>query len=201
MLRPGTAQLADEFLLERVASHDEAALETLYRTNADAILRFIYRRVGEQFEDAEEITQDTFVSAVSMARTFRGDCSLYTWLCGIAKLRIVDYYRKRGREKRIPEAMITEFSEGTTEALAAMNRGELSVEDALDRISTRSLVDAMMASLSNDEREVLVLRYVEELSIREISLLVRRSAKGVESLLTRAKRKQREAAIRFFGEA
>src|SRR5689334_15267353 len=108
---PSTAEHSEQSLVLSVASGNEAAAEELFRTYGDPVLRFVYRRVGEQMEDAEEVTLDTFGSAVKLAGTFDPRFLVFTWLCGIAKLRIIDFYRKAGRDKRVPQHLQTSLQD------------------------------------------------------------------------------------------
>lgn len=170
-------------LLAAVALGDEAAVDKLFRLHGEAVMRFVYRRVEESFEDAQEVTLDTFVSALKLAGGFDPRSSVLTWLCGIAKLRIIDFYRKRDRGKRVPASMTVLLDEQAT--------GTASLEHILDNVEASRVVDAMLNALTDDEREAILLRYADGLSVREASVLMNRSEKGVESLLTRAKAKAR----------
>jgi RNA polymerase sigma factor (sigma-70 family) len=69
--------------------------------------------------------------------------------------------------------------------------GTASLEHILDHVEASRVVDAMLNDLTDDEREAILLRYADGLSVREASVLMNRSEKGVESLLTRAKTKAR----------
>jgi RNA polymerase sigma-70 factor, ECF subfamily len=189
------SQLKEGALVDRVAHGDEQAVRLLYETYADRVFRFVYRRVSECYEDAEEVTQDAFVTAASCAATFDGSCTVLTWLCGIAKVRIADHYRRQGRRKRVPPGQLARFEDDAP--AAGGDRGALSLENLPDRLDMDRLVVRLMASLRDDEREVLLLRYVEEFSIREMAVLMNRSEKAVESLLMRAKKKAARAALRW----
>ena len=72
---------SESSLIERVAGGQASAVEDFLRLYGSAVFRFVYRRVGERHEDAEDLTQDTFLAAVSLADTFDGSCSVMTWLC------------------------------------------------------------------------------------------------------------------------
>lgn len=180
----------DASLVRAVGRREAAAVEALYRTHADAIFRFVYRRLGNRYEDAEEVTQDTFLSALKLARGFRGDSSAFTWLCGIAKLRITDYYRRQARAKRVPPGLLSSLD--GDEPIASLPDPSPSLDELVDQTSAAQVLDRMMSLLTDDEREVLLLRYEQQLPVREIGLLMRRTEKAVESLLTRAKRRLRE---------
>ena len=189
------SQLNEGALVDRVARGDEQAVTLLYETYADRIFRFVYRRMAGCYEDAEEITQDAFVAAACCAATFDGSCTVLTWLCGIARVRIADHYRRQGRRKRVPPGKLLRL--GTDAAPGEETAGGFGPEDVPDRLDLGRLVERAMASLRDDEREVLLLRYVEEFSVREIALLMERTEKAVESLLMRAKKKAARAAARW----
>ena len=180
-------------LVRRVAQGEEAALATLYRTYFKDLLRFVYRRVGENYEDAEEITQDVFLLAVARAHTYQGRGPVLRWLYGIAKNRISDFYRQQGREKRIPPEKMVSWDEETLRAFQEWEREISTEEEVIDRLDGARLVDVMMASLTEDEREALLLRYVEDLSVREVAVLMERTEKAIDSLVTRAKKKAAQA--------
>jgi RNA polymerase sigma factor (sigma-70 family) len=78
--------------------------------------------------------------------------------------------------------------------------GQRGLEEVLDRILASEVVDAALSRLTDDEREALLLRYVEGFSVREIAGLMKRTDKGVESLLMRAKAKPRDFLLRMLGE-
>ena len=185
-----TAEHSERSLVYLVASGDETAAGELFRIYGEPVLRFVYRRVADQMEDAEEVTLDTFRSAVKLAGTYDPRSSVFTWLCGIAKLRIIDFYRKAGRDKRMPAHMQTSL-----DALGDL-RGQ-TLDHVLDRIETERIVDELLSGLSADERDVLLLRYVEQFSVREIARLTKRSEKGVEGLLSRAKNKPKALLARW----
>jgi RNA polymerase sigma-70 factor (ECF subfamily) len=194
--QPMTPDCGDISLIERVAHGDEEAVAVFYHCYADAVFRFVYRRVQERYEDAEEITQDAFLAAVACAATYDRSCAVLTWLCGIARLRITDFYRRQSRRRRIPPGRLFALDERTAggEGLVA---GAGGLDDVPARLDAARLLDQTLASLSDDEREALMMRYVEELSVRDIAALMRRTEKAVESLLMRAKKKAARAATRW----
>jgi RNA polymerase sigma-70 factor, ECF subfamily len=187
--------ISEAALVRRVASGDEEAVGRFHQDYADAVFRFIYRRVGDSYEDAQELTLDVFLVAVNYAGTFDDSHPVLTWLCGIAKVRIADFYRRQGRHKRIPPARLLSL-----DALSGPGGGGLPVVDAEDvpgRLEAARVVDQVMAALREEEREVLMLRYVDGFSVREIGLLMGRTEKAIESLLMRAKRKAAHVAERL----
>jgi RNA polymerase sigma-70 factor (ECF subfamily) len=171
-------------------------VEDLLRQHGDSVFRFIYRRSGERHEDAQDLTQETFLAAVALAGTYDGSCSVLTWLCSLAKLKVADHLRRQGRNKRAPESRKVEWSAVESAESSLLRVDSQTTESATDRLDAAAFLDGLTADLRDDERESLLLHYVEGFSIVEMAYLFKRSAKGVESLLTRAKRKCRETAAR-----
>jgi RNA polymerase sigma-70 factor (ECF subfamily) len=182
-------------LLRRVADGEEEAVARFYDAYADAVFRFVYRRAAASYEDAEEITQDTFLAAIACAATFDGSCAPLTWLCSLAKLRLADFFRRQSRRKRVPPGQLASL-DGELGELRGPPGGIPSPEEVPHRIDVARALDRALAALAEDEREVLLLRYVEQFSIHEIGLLMGRGDKAVESLLMRAKKKAARVAAR-----
>lgn len=187
-------------LVRRMARGDPDASEQFYRRHSQSVFRFVYRRIGESFEDAEEVTLDTFLSAMDMAPTFGGRSSVFVWLCGIAKLRLIDFHRRQSSSKRPSQhaqAALDEIDEILLEP--GRSPGE-AVDALLERMLASQVMDAALSRLNDDEREALLLRYVEGLSTREIAQLMKRTERAVESLVLRAKAKPRDFLMRALGE-
>ncbi len=83
--------------------NDNRDFSLIYRENAVYIYRFLLK-LGCSPEDAEDITQDTFVKALLNIRTFRGDSSLTSWLCQIAKNTYYTHKKRYRHEKPLDEA-------------------------------------------------------------------------------------------------
>lgn len=184
-----SADAKSKEFLAQVAARDEVAVARFYRTYADAVFRFICRRINAPREDAEELTLDTFLSAIQLARTFEGRSSIFVWLCGIAKMRIARYHRDHSRLKQIPPDRLVYQDE---ETLRLFQEAAVSVnfpEQILERTEAQQIVRVMMNALSEDEREALLLHYVEQMSVAEVGEILHRSEKAVRNLLTRAKQK------------
>jgi RNA polymerase sigma-70 factor, ECF subfamily len=89
------------------AQGDEACLQEVFRRSAPLIYTIAYRALGSS-TDGEEITQDVFVSAWRARATYQAEKgSLSGWLIGIARHRIVDRQRARGRDLRLVQAVTT----------------------------------------------------------------------------------------------
>jgi RNA polymerase sigma-70 factor (ECF subfamily) len=184
-----TSAARDELsLLRAISRGDEKAMEILYRTHADAIFKFAYRRLGENYEDSEEVVQDTFLSALDMVATFQGQSSVYTWLCGIARLRIIDQFRRQSRGKRAPRQSEVEMDE------ALPSESDLAALVA-DQIAAEAIVDRLTQVLTEDENEAFMMRHVDGFSTEEIATVLDRSLRATEGVLYRARQKLRAAVL------
>ena len=166
-----------------LAGEREAAA-SLFRGHVDALYQFVHWRVGADRAAAEDVVQDTFLTALQRLPTFDGRSSLHTWLCGIAKNRI-----RMARRKRRPVALADILEEADPEifdVLAEVESAELP-EWALEREETRALVGATLSSLPPDYRDALVQKYVDGLTVNEIAERAGRTPKATESRLTRAR--------------
>jgi RNA polymerase sigma-70 factor, ECF subfamily len=180
---------AERELVARVARGEEAATAELLRRFLDRVFRFVCPRVGYQEQDAEEVVQETFLSAVRLAPTFRGESSLFSWLCGIARKQVFYFHSNQRPERRGSPANTVSLDDEDVQLLqAALGAGPLE-QEIVEQLSVRELVEGILTALPEAEREALLLRYVEDLSVREIAGIMRRSEKAVESLLRRARQR------------
>jgi len=165
-------------LVKRLLRGSRSSLRTYYTRYSPRLMAFIGSRV-QSGEDAEEILHDTLLSALDSLAIFTGRSSLFTWLCGIARHEIADYYRRQKIRSvvfsRLP--FIEGFVSRALEPSAAMMREEYErgVKVALGRLMPHY-------------REILVLKYMDGMSVKEIAKRLGMSVKACESALTRARR-------------
>lgn len=171
------ATAAEQDLMRRLARRDPDAAAELVREYADMVYRFVYHQVGGIVEDAEDITQETFLAALQSAHRFRGDSRLRTWLFRIAAHKIADHRRSRYRH---PPALPLDEEHPVVGAAA-------SPPAFLEEAEVRDRVRAALLTLPPHYRTALVLRYVEEMPVAEMAQVMGRSPKSVESILVRAK--------------
>lgn len=167
--------------------------EQLFSSYYDRLYRFIYWRVPGDSEAAKDIAQDVFLLLAKhqanplTASSFRGESSAYTWLCAIARRRIIDRYRKNLRRVglwRFQRHSPNNPENGEDVTDNAMKTPE---ECYLER-ETRERVQNCLTSLPMDQRYALILKYMESFSEKEIARIFGKPVKTVESILYRAKR-------------
>ncbi|KAA0238973.1 MAG: sigma-70 family RNA polymerase sigma factor [Armatimonadetes bacterium] len=186
-------------LIHRLAAGDESAARELYVSHCDALFRFVRRRCSLSIEDAEEIVNDTFLAALELASGFELRCSVMTWLCSLARNRIVDHLRKVGAAKRIPDGEFVRIDDASRKALREVHDPNVSVEHIVERLDRVRLVQALLNSMTADQREAVTMRYVEEFSVPEIARIMNRTPNAVERLLERAKIGPRREMLKWLG--
>ena len=158
---------------------DDVAFRAWYDEALPHVFRYLYHRSGRDKDLAEELTQQTFVAAVRSHATFGGGESI-AWLVGIARHRLVDHFRGLERRERGLRRLLAERSQPTW-------IGSPEVDDELA---------TALAGLPAAQRAAIVLRYLDDLPVRDVARLLDRSEGAVESLLSRG----REALRRIYLE-
>lgn len=182
-----TPSVEDEEIIEKLKQGEPIAITTLYNNYFDRVYCMVFNRVGRDREAAQDVVQEIFLAASKAAKKFDARSTLYTWLYSIAYRKIADYYRRRERDiKRHNEAKTTYAME------VAQNSTETFAVDAADSEKMNRLVQETLSNLPVHYREVLLLKYVEELSVVEIGQVMNRSPKSVEGLLTRARKELKD---------
>ncbi|MCM1112887.1 MAG: RNA polymerase sigma factor [Muribaculum sp.] len=163
-------------------------LDDLYGEYAQMIYRFIYLKCHDK-ELAEDITQTTFLKAVTRIDSFRGACKLSTWLCQIAQNEYRNECRRRGRTQSYDE-----YVEHSGERAAAQ---EAYVPDVMiEKIIRKEQADrvrSLIHSLKEPYKEVFMLRVYGEYSFGEIGELFQKNDTWARVTYYRAKAKILEA--------
>lgn len=163
-------------LLAGAAAGDPGAVRRLLDEVAPVVYGFIYARVGANQAAAEDLLQETLFEAVRSARSFRGDSALSTWMCTIARRRLARYYEAERK------------AEVARSALRLVEAGE--VGDGTDQAAAFERQDEVLRALGRLpalHRQILVLKYLEEMSVQEIATQLGRSRVQVQSLLQRGR--------------
>jgi RNA polymerase sigma factor (sigma-70 family) len=171
--------LGDRFpsVLKAAQQGEPEALEGLYRALAPGVLGYLRGQCSAEPEDA---TSEVFVGMVRGIRSFRGgEREFRSWVFSIAHRRLLDARRRLARRRE--EAVDPEDLAGT---LAAASTGDAERE-AMDRLGTAWAV-SVVRSLTDDQRAVLLLRVVADLSVAEVAGVLGKSLGAVKTLQRRA---------------
>ncbi|MBN2713809.1 MAG: sigma-70 family RNA polymerase sigma factor [Planctomycetes bacterium] len=173
-------------LVRKVAEGDEDALEVFYNTYFPRLYRYIYYRVNRDHHHTEEVVNDTFVESLEKAGEYdmeRG--SVDSWLITISRNRIRSSNSLMGKAREYEKSW--SMVDGELESLFAdLDEGNLP-EAALEREELHQLVGAVMGSLSENYAKLLELKYMKDLTVRDIAALTQKTEKAIESQLTRAR--------------
>ena len=160
-------------LIERARQGDAEAVSALYQMYAQAIYRYVVYRVGDE-GDAEDLTAEVFLKMVEALPAYQPSGAPFeAWLYRIASARVIDFYRRRGRR---PQVELSEQLPGT---------GPLP-EERLYHKQEAAELRAALASLSPEHQNVLILRFVENRSHKEVAALLGKSEPAVRMIQHRA---------------
>ncbi len=159
---------------------DRAAFAGLVERRQRVILSFVYRFLPRvEWDDAEDLAQDVFLSAWKSAPSYRPQASVMTWLLRIARNTCLNH--QRARRLRRTESL----DDGRADAAAAPGSA---LDDADDAAAQCERIRAALGSLPHQQRAAVVLKYFHDLSYVEIADVLDTSVAGVESVLFRARR-------------
>lgn len=161
---------ADERLLIEAAQQDPARFADLYEINFERVYAYAVRRVRDRAE-AEDLTAEVFHQALANLKRFewRG-IPFAAWLFRIAANLISDRWQRSGRE-------ITD-----EETIDAAQVSPAEIEEVERRATLFKLVDTLPA----EQKNVVVLRFVEQKSIKEVARAIRKTEGAVKQLQFRA---------------
>jgi RNA polymerase sigma-70 factor, ECF subfamily len=185
------AQASDEELLTRSGAGDRRAFEGLVERHENALFRYALRLCGGERE-AEDALQDGLLAAWRGAATFRGEAAARTWL-----FQVVIHACRRGRRRKVGEP---ERHDEVTLAVDLAAAGPAPDERAAAREVTAAL-EAALAAMADDAREVLVLRDVEGLSGEETAAALGVGLAAMKSRLHRARLELKERVEALLGHA
>lgn len=141
--------------------------------HGDALFRFAIMRVSDQIA-AEDLVQDTFVAALKAKERFAGKSSERTWLTGILKHKILDYYRKSGRE--ISESTLSKEEDFSLDVLFRENGSwkipprdwESTPEKSVINAQLGEFIQFCIEQLPDVHRKLFIMREIDDLSTEEI---------------------------------
>lgn len=169
-------------IVERILDGDKDAFGILVERYQRQIFNMMYRSCNS-FEEAADLTQDSFLKAYSNLKQFDTTKSFFTWIYSIAINHARDYSRKQKRSITIADTDWNQVLE-TTQVDKTHERME-------DRIEIERLFK-MIRLLPLDYREAIILRYKEQMSFDEIAQIIGISTSGVKMRIHRGLIKLRE---------
>lgn len=171
------ARQVEAELVARAKAGDAEAFGEIYELNVDRIYRYVAYRVSGQAE-AEDLTEQVFLKAWEAIHRYedRG-LPFGAWLFRLAHNLVVDYYRTRRQD--VP---LDEYQEGDAGGILAQGDPQSDFEAKVEASELR----AALRQLGDDQRQVVLLRFVEGLSHAEVAAIVGKSEGATRALQHRA---------------
>lgn len=170
------SSFSDEYYIERVLHGDHSSYATLVERHKDMVFTIAYRILKNR-EDAEEISQDTFMKAYRSLRKFRKESKFSTWLYRIVYNLCVSQLRKNKKQ---------------TDSLDDEDK-YLDIEDTHNRMEQleeqdrKRYIDQAIQLLKSEGKTILTLYYQDELTVDEISDVTQLTHSNVKVRLHRAR--------------
>jgi len=180
---PAAPDTDEKDLIRRLCQGQKWACDTLVRAYQDRLLTIAYGLTLDR-EEAREIVQDVFMSAVKNIAGFRGDCGLYTWLRKITVNRCLNWKRKWKRRFRWHHTFLDAETQYLTREAAGASE---TPETRLREKQQEQILAATVQSLPEKIRVVFVLNTVEGLSYQAIAAELDIKEGTVSSRLHRAR--------------
>ncbi|OGG24096.1 hypothetical protein A3A79_02775 [Candidatus Gottesmanbacteria bacterium RIFCSPLOWO2_01_FULL_43_11b] len=169
---------SDAKLVDKILRRDKRALSLFYRTYAPALRRYIGGKIANHL-DAEEILQDSLFAFLEAIRDFGGRSSIKTFLFSITNHKIIDFYRRK-KMKHIVFSKLPQLSELISPLL--------NPEEVLDEAQFKEKVARALSRLIPRYRQIITLKYLDNISVTDIARELAISFKSAESRLFRARK-------------
>lgn len=189
-----------EELLHRAKSGDFQAFQLIVNQLQPRVYRLVYR-ILQQREDAEDATQQTFLTMVEHIGDFREESQISTWVLKIATNFALKRLRKLHTDKSVA---LTDLA--ADESYSGIPHPEfiapwsLTPDEILSRVEVRSQIERALLELDDKYRLVFVLRDIEEFSVRQTAEILGITEGTVKVRLLRARLALRERLTREFGD-
>ena len=171
-------------LISRARGGDREAFGALVEQYRDNVYRLAYRMCGNAY-DADEAAQEAFVAAWRALPNFRGDAKFSTWLYRLTTNAAIDVMRREKRHQTVGDGEMIDVADDAD-----------SPQETVERTEQQEAVQEALATLSEEYREVLLLRYMEELDYAEIAEVLQLPSGTVKSRINRAKAALKAALLK-----
>ncbi|MEK7103373.1 MAG: RNA polymerase sigma factor [Patescibacteria group bacterium] len=169
--------LNEQILIYHIKRGHTESFAPLYDYYVQKVYRFVYLKVPSA-SDAEDLTSETFLKTWQYIKESKGIGNLQAVIYKIARNVVVDFYRKRGK------ALVESLDDSENEIVIA-DRVDLTLEEKMTLKSDMVLVEKALRELKDTYREIIVLHFLNDLSLKEIAKVVDRSPGAVRVMLHR----------------
>jgi RNA polymerase sigma-70 factor, ECF subfamily len=160
-------QAPDPGLIQRARQGDNKSIGLLFERYQQGIFRYLYYQVGER-RTAEDLTMEVYMNMVRGLPSFQSQAtSFQSWLLQIARNLAVEHFRQPDRSEPLIEDLWDP---------------DLFPEATLGRLLTHTELLLALTKVNDEQREVIILRFILQMSIEDVAQLIGRSTEVVKSL-------------------
>ena len=185
---------ADRVLARALIAGDESEFNRFFTEYFERLFRFAITRLDADEQAAQDIVQTTLINAMRGIAGYRGDASMFTWLCQICRNEINAHFRKLSRSVPI----VPEDDDGIRPILEALEADSSSNPDSrYQGLQLSRLIQQVLDHLPSNYGNALEWKYIEGFSVTEIAERLEITELAAQSTLARARDAFREALIQI----
>ena len=183
VVEPSAEKRSERDLIDSVLRKNRKAATRLVAAHIDAVYSYVRHRLSPHADLVDDVVQDVFLAALKGLSAFGGQSSLRTWLVAIARHKIEDIYRQRLR-MALPLDFDSPEGEPTSE--------DIPVDEQIDKARADARTRRVLELMPERYALILLWRYWEQRSTRDVAAAIGTTEKSVERLLARARAKFKE---------
>ena len=183
--------MTEQELVTRAKAGDDEAFAQLMRDNEKRIYNLTLRMTGNP-DDAMDLAQETFLNAWRGLNFFKGDSAFSTWVYRLASNACIDHLRRKKRRQDISAPMPVDEEDNSQPDIPDER---FQPEQELERRELQRAVAQGLEQLSDEHRQVLVMREINGLSYQEIADVLDLEAGTVKSRIARARNSLRKILV------
>jgi RNA polymerase sigma-70 factor (ECF subfamily) len=173
---------SDLQLAAAIIQRDRKATARLIELHADAVHRYVWRRLAPKMDLVDDLVQDVFVAAWRGLEKYSGEASLQTWLVSIARHKVEDHYRR---------TLMEPLESLESEEDAPFVASAVDLDTIVEQSRQVGRAAKVLSEIPYEYAAVLRWRYWEGRSAREMATTTGRTEKAMERLLARARERFR----------
>ncbi|TFD94352.1 MULTISPECIES: RNA polymerase sigma factor [Jeotgalibacillus] len=158
-----------------MTDHSDEKITQIYLLHSDAVFKYIYYMVSDKHL-AEDLTQETFIRVYKNLNQFRSDSTISTWMIKIARNVTLDHLKK----KRFKHLLNIDLFMNT------LTNKQISYGDLMIQSEDVNNLYQSLNTLKKEYKEVIILRKINECSIKETAMILEWSEDKVKSMTSRA---------------
>lgn len=163
--------ISDELLIQQFKDGRKEAFDMLYHRHLPRVHNRVRYVIPEN--DVEDVTQEIFIAALKSLPSFRGDSQFGTWLRTLTNHKVAEFYRKRARKQ---EPQLAPLSDALAEVTGNTSQS----------LEERIYIQRALQKLPENYREIILLRFADDLQFNEIAEHTNQNLEATKSLFRRA---------------